>query len=186
MQQIFTSVYCPQSNKQIEAINRELVTGLKMKPDHVEGSWVDELPDILWAYETTPRDSIEMKPLHLVYGEEAVVPVEIRCRSIRVETYDNPEENAVRRAAELDLITDTRDKTNARLDAYRRRMGQMYNRPVRFRSFHVGDFVWKRRTPMEGLGELEPKWKGPYQVTGRIAGGSYYPIDLQHKMLPRP
>ncbi|XP_074560826.1 uncharacterized protein LOC141817023 [Curcuma longa] len=186
MQQAFTSVYYPQSNGQTKVINRELVKGLKTKLDHVGGSWVDELPDILWAYQNYAPRQHRVDTISSGLRREAVVPVEIGCHSIRIATYDNPEENAVRRAAELDLITETRDKTNARLDAYRRRMGQMYNRRVRLCSFYVGDFVWKRRTPMEELGKLEPKWQGPYQITDRLAGGSYYLVDLQHKVLPRP
>ncbi|XP_074560279.1 uncharacterized protein LOC141816393 [Curcuma longa] len=50
IQQAFTSIYYPQSNGQTEAINRELIKGLKIKLDHAGGSWVDELSDILWAY----------------------------------------------------------------------------------------------------------------------------------------
>ncbi|XP_074556260.1 uncharacterized protein LOC141812118 [Curcuma longa] len=130
IQQAFTSVYYPQSNGQTEVVNRELVRGLKTKLDHVGGSWVDELPDILWAYRTTPRDSTGLTPFHLVYGGEVVVPVEIGCQSVRVEAYDDAEDNVVHRATELDLITETREKTSTRLDVYRRRMGQMYNRRV--------------------------------------------------------
>ncbi|XP_074576195.1 uncharacterized protein LOC141832623 [Curcuma longa] len=100
---------------QTEVLNREFVRGLKMKLDHVEGSWVNELPDILWAYRTTPRDSTGLTPFHLVYGGEAVVPVEVGCQSARVEAYTNAEDNASRRAAELDLITETREQTNMTL-----------------------------------------------------------------------
>ncbi|XP_042426066.1 uncharacterized protein LOC122013918 [Zingiber officinale] len=52
--QAFTSVAYPQSNKQIEVINREIVCGFKVKLDHVGGNWMEELPSILWAYLTTP------------------------------------------------------------------------------------------------------------------------------------
>ncbi|XP_074562253.1 uncharacterized protein LOC141818705 [Curcuma longa] len=119
IQQAFTSVYYPQSNRQTEMVNRELVRGLKIKLDHVGGSWVEELHDILWAYRATPRDSTGLTPFHLVYGGEAVVPVEIGCSSARIEAYQGAEDNAQHQAAELDLITEIREQTNARLFAYR-------------------------------------------------------------------
>ncbi|XP_042418938.1 uncharacterized protein LOC122007191 [Zingiber officinale] len=105
--QAFTSVAYPQSNGQTEIINREIVRGLKVKLDYVRGNWVEELPSILWAYRTTPRESTGLTPFHLVYGNETVVPIEIGVPSVRRTLYD--EENTERRLVELDLISETRD-----------------------------------------------------------------------------
>ncbi|XP_074570563.1 uncharacterized protein LOC141827230 [Curcuma longa] len=95
-----------------KVVNRVLVQGLKTKLNHVEGSWVDELPDILWAYRTTPRDSIRMTSFHLIYRGEVVVPVEIDCESARVRAYAGAEDNAAQRSLELDLITEICDQAN--------------------------------------------------------------------------
>ncbi|XP_042437173.1 uncharacterized protein LOC122023153 [Zingiber officinale] len=114
--QAFTSVAYPQRNGQTEVINREIVRGLKVKLDHVGGNWVEELPSILWAYRTTPRESTGLTPFHLVYGNKAVVPIEIGVHSVRRTLYD--ERNTERRLVELDLISETRDQTVARLEAY--------------------------------------------------------------------
>ncbi|XP_042416022.1 uncharacterized protein LOC122005152 [Zingiber officinale] len=86
--QEFTSVAYPQNNGQTEVINREIVRGLKVKLDHVGGNWVKELPSILWTYRTTPRESTGLTPFHLVYGNEAVVPIEIGVPSVRRILYD--------------------------------------------------------------------------------------------------
>ncbi|XP_074574051.1 uncharacterized protein LOC141830539 [Curcuma longa] len=103
----------PQSYGQAEVVNRELVKGLKVKLDQVQGNWVDELPDILWAYRTTPRDSTQMTPFHLVYGGEAVIPVEVEEESSRVLAYGS--DNSDKRHIELDLITETRERATIRL-----------------------------------------------------------------------
>ncbi|XP_042425765.1 uncharacterized protein LOC122013571 [Zingiber officinale] len=94
--------------------------GLKVKLDHVEGDWVEELQSILWTYRTTPQESTGLTLFHLVYDNEAVVPIEVEVPSIRRILYD--EENAERRLPELDLISETRERTVARLAAYRQRM----------------------------------------------------------------
>ncbi|XP_042443841.1 uncharacterized protein LOC122028934 [Zingiber officinale] len=105
--QAFTFVAYPQSNGQTKVTNREIVQGLKVKLDHIGGDWVEELASILWAYHTTPRESTVSPPFHLVYGSEAVVPIEVGVPSIRRLLYD--EENAERRFSKLDFISETRE-----------------------------------------------------------------------------
>ena len=46
--------------------------------------WSEKLPFALWPYSTSLRTSIEATPYSLVYGMEAVLPVEIKMRSLRV------------------------------------------------------------------------------------------------------
>ncbi|XP_042460263.1 uncharacterized protein LOC122043738 [Zingiber officinale] len=116
----------PQSNGQAEVANRELLRILCARLDHMAGSWVDELPSVLWVLRTTPKEGTGVTPFHLVYGGEAVVPVEIGVESDRVLHYD--EGNDEQRLMELDMVDKVRDKTAARLTAYRQRMRQNYNR----------------------------------------------------------
>ena len=46
--------------------------------------WSENLPFALWAYRTSFRTSTRATPYSLVYGMEAVLPVEIEMRSLRV------------------------------------------------------------------------------------------------------
>ena len=46
--------------------------------------WLEKLPFALWAYRTSFRTSIGATPYSLVYGLEAVLPVEIEMGSLRV------------------------------------------------------------------------------------------------------
>ena len=61
---------------------------LKTKLEDLKGRWVDELPEVLWAYRTTARTPIGETSFSLAYGYEAMVPVEIRVSSLRRENYD--------------------------------------------------------------------------------------------------
>ncbi|XP_042404693.1 uncharacterized protein LOC121994865 [Zingiber officinale] len=182
--QAFTSVAYPQSNGQIKVINREIVRGLKVKLDHVGGDWVEELQSVLWTYRTTPRESTGLTSFHLVYGSEAVVPVEIGVPSTRRMLYDK--ENAERRLAELDLITETREQTAAQLFVYRQRMRQNYDKKVVPRFFGDEDLVWKRVKPVGDVTKLAPQWDGPYKVIKKLASGAYYLQDDQGRSLERP
>ena len=46
--------------------------------------WSEKLPFALWAYRTSFRTSTGAMPYSLVYGMEAVLPVEIEMGSLRV------------------------------------------------------------------------------------------------------
>ncbi|KAL0411988.1 UNVERIFIED_CONTAM: hypothetical protein Slati_3788500 [Sesamum latifolium] len=77
IKQRFTSVSHPQANGQVEVTNRILVQGIKKRLDRVGGNWVEELTSVLWSYRTTPRGSTGESPFTLVYGTEAIIPVEL-------------------------------------------------------------------------------------------------------------
>ncbi|XP_042423606.1 uncharacterized protein LOC122011285 [Zingiber officinale] len=88
IQQTFASVAYPQSNDQAELTNWEILRGLRARLDHAGVSWVDELPSLLWALRTTPKEATGITSFQPVYGGEAVVPVEVGVESDRVQLYD--------------------------------------------------------------------------------------------------
>lgn len=53
----YSSPACPQSNVQVEATNKTIVKGLKKMLENAKGKWAEVLPNMLWAYRTTPRRS---------------------------------------------------------------------------------------------------------------------------------
>ena len=53
----------------------------------MKGAWVDELPMVLWAHRTTPKEAIGETSFSLVFGTEVVIPVEVGLPSYRVENY---------------------------------------------------------------------------------------------------
>nr|XP_023922149.1 uncharacterized protein LOC112033597 [Quercus suber] len=57
----------PQSNGLAEATNKVILNGLKRRLDGAKGGWAEELPNVLWAYRTTPRRSTGESPFSLTY-----------------------------------------------------------------------------------------------------------------------
>ncbi|XP_073057191.1 uncharacterized protein [Primulina eburnea] len=154
-------------------VNNELPELRKLR-DKLPGKgkdWVEELPSVLWAYRTTPRAPTQETPFNLVYGSEAVIPVEIGQTSSRVESYQD--DNDQIRAMELDLIEEKRERAFIRMDAYRSRIMKSYNKKVRIRDFQVGDLVMKKVNPAGDVGKLEARWEGPYKITRRVSSGSF-------------
>ena len=82
-----TTTY-PQSNSQAEATNKAIMNGLKRRLEGSKGKWVEELPNVLWAYQTTPRRSTRETPFSLTDRVEAVIPAEVNLCSAQVLGFD--------------------------------------------------------------------------------------------------
>ena len=65
-----------QGNGQAEAVSKVIMNGLKKRLDDAKGKWVEELPHVLWTYQTTPRKSIGETLFSMTYGVEAVISLE--------------------------------------------------------------------------------------------------------------
>ena len=96
----FASVAHPRSNGQAERANAEVLRGLRTKTFyklHKSGRrWIDELSAVLWSIRTTPNQATGQIPFALVYGVEAVLPMELTYGSPRVLAYDELEQERLR------------------------------------------------------------------------------------------
>ena len=65
---------------------------MKTKLENLKGKWVEYLLDVLWAYRTTRKSATRETSFTLAFSTEAVAPVEVRLKSLRVE-FANTEHN---------------------------------------------------------------------------------------------
>ena len=93
----------PQGNRQAEAVNKVIVSGLKKRLDDAKGKWVEELPHVLWMYRTTPHRSIGETPFSMTYGAEAIIPLETGFPTLRTSPF-TPSCNDGLLEKSLDLI----------------------------------------------------------------------------------
>ncbi|CAL9019665.1 unnamed protein product, partial [Prunus brigantina] len=66
----FASPAHPQSNGQVEAINKIIKKTLKKKLGAAKGNWPAILPETLWAINTSYRRSTGETPFSLAFGTE--------------------------------------------------------------------------------------------------------------------
>ncbi|XP_056689717.1 uncharacterized protein [Spinacia oleracea] len=74
---VYSAVCHPQSNGQAEAANKLILNALKKRVEDEKSKWLEQLPGTLWSLRTTEKEATGQTPFHLVYGSEAVIPVEI-------------------------------------------------------------------------------------------------------------
>ena len=135
----------PQANGQTEVTNRTLLKIIKTKLDEAKGAWLDELPDVLWAYRTTARTPIGETPFRLTYGTKAVIPIEVGVASTRRITFSK-KENDDKLRVNLDCLDEVRDKASSKMTKYQQKMAEYYNKRVKLRQLNIGDLVLRKVT----------------------------------------
>ncbi|XP_070007272.1 uncharacterized protein LOC142165500 [Nicotiana tabacum] len=145
------------ANGQAESINKVIINNLKKRLEESKGRWPEVLPGVLWAYRTTTKTSTGERPFSLVYGVEALIPVEIgeKVRDI------------LKKGGKTALI---------RMAAQKQVIERYYNRKAHLRYFKIGDYILKKvfqSTRAANAGKLSPNWEGPYKIRGIVGKCAY-------------
>ncbi|KAL0307922.1 UNVERIFIED_CONTAM: hypothetical protein Sangu_3002500 [Sesamum angustifolium] len=96
--------------------------------------WHERIGEALWAHRTTVRTPTSYA---LVYGVEAVLPLEQQIPSLRIAIQEGliEEENAQIRLEELEALDEKILEAQQRLDCYQARLSGAFNKKVRLHSF---------------------------------------------------
>ena len=76
--------YHPQTNGQVESTNKILCTALTKVVEGNRTDWEQKLPSVLWAYRTAYKASVGTTPFELVFGLDAILPIEFLVPTLRV------------------------------------------------------------------------------------------------------
>ena len=113
----YSTLAYPQGNGQVEAVNKVILNGFKKRLDDVKGKWVEELPHILWTYQTTPCRSTGEIPFSMTYGAKAVIPLETGFPTLRTSLFaSNSNDNLLGKS--LDLVEERKENAMVQLAYY--------------------------------------------------------------------
>nr|GEZ02107.1 reverse transcriptase domain-containing protein [Tanacetum cinerariifolium] len=135
--QMNMAVAHPQENRLVERANMSLMKGIKTRLRREKARWVDELPNVFWAHQTSIIQSNRETPFSLTYGNEEVIPAEISiptCRTLMIREEYYKEEMRLN----LDLLQERRETTAIREARYKAKMEQYYNKKVHLAGFRPG------------------------------------------------
>ncbi|GKV29945.1 hypothetical protein SLEP1_g38818 [Rubroshorea leprosula] len=125
------------------------------------------------------RSSTKMTPFALTYGHDAVLPIELTVRSLRIEIQHNLQfgEYDESMMLELEDLKDTRLAALDRLQPQKLKIAKSYNKRVKGKNLAIGDLVWKAILPLvkkdHRFGKWSPNWEGPFQIHEVLKGGAY-------------
>jgi hypothetical protein len=185
----YSSIYYPKANGLAEAFNKTLINILKKTIGDNKRKWHEKLQEALWAYRITCRTPTQATPYALVYGVEAVLPLEIEIPSLRVALhYEASDKEKIRlRLEELDALDEKRLQAQQNLEMYRARMERAYNKLARVRRFRQGELVLAIPKPLRiSGGKFKSRWEGPYVVEKAYEGGTYQLVDRKGERVMDP
>ena len=85
----YSSPRHPQANGQTNVTNRSLLKIIKTQLKRAKGAWLEEQPNVLWAYRKTTRVPIGETLFKLTFDTKTVIPVEVGLTRFRVKAYED-------------------------------------------------------------------------------------------------
>jgi hypothetical protein len=79
-----SSPYYAQANGQAEASNKVLIKIIKKRIEDNPRRCYENLSEALWAHRKSRHGATKVTPFELLYGQEAVLPVEVSLQNLRV------------------------------------------------------------------------------------------------------
>ena len=130
----------------MEMMNRTLLKIIKVRLEEAKDAWLEELPNVLWAYRTTVKTLIGETPFRLTYGTEVVILVEVGVTNMRREIF-HEDSNDDQLKVNLDCLDEVREESSQKMMKYQQKMTEYYNKRVKLRRLDIGDLVLRRVTP---------------------------------------
>ena len=116
---------------------------IKKKIEENPRRWHEILSEALWAHRISRYGATKITPFELIYGQEAVLPVEVN-----LDTYRLAKQNDLSVVDYYDLIMDNIDEvSDKRMQALKEiekdklRVARAYHKKVRAKYFQVGELV---------------------------------------------
>nr|XP_011470618.1 PREDICTED: uncharacterized protein LOC105353292 [Fragaria vesca subsp. vesca] len=137
---LHSTPYYAQSNGQAEASNKVILGILRKMLELNPRVWHEELYHTLWAYRTSKRSPTDTTPYALMYGHDAVLPLEINIASLCVQEQHQllGEDYAQAMWQELEDLDEHRVTAFNNLILEKQRIARSYDKVTRERCYAEG------------------------------------------------
>jgi hypothetical protein len=186
-----SSAYYAQANGQVEASNKVLIKIIKKRIKDNLRRWHEKLSEALWEHRTSRHRATKVTPFELVYGWEAVLPIEVSLQILRNtgQDYLSAKEYTELMMDKIDEAPESRLKALDEIEKEKVKIAKEYNKHVVGKTFQVGDLVWKMILPLGNqsgkFGKWSPRWEGPFRVIRVVPGNAYFVEDLEGHSLSK-
>ena len=177
------SPHHPQTNSQVERMNRVIKEALRNMVAENQKDWPDYLDSIAFAYRSAVNESTGFSPYQLLYGRQPVLPVDILYgEPSKVEAMERDEGKY-----HLRLTTNLREAWKlafSKNEEARKRQKEYYDKEAKDRAFEPGDWVLARARPhtkKEIKKALMLPLTGPFVVVRKTSESSYELKDARDK-----
>nr|KYP42717.1 Pro-Pol polyprotein [Cajanus cajan] len=176
---ITSTPYYAQANGQVEAANKVIIALIKKYISGKPQNWHETLLQVLWAYKNSPKNATQTTPYKLVYGHEAVLPIDINLQSVQVQRQNElPVEDYWNLMYdELIRLDDERMIAMQNVIHQKEKIARVYKKKVKSKQFSSGDLVLKVILPMDqksrDQGKWTYSWEGPFIIERLYSNNAY-------------
>jgi hypothetical protein len=173
----------------VEYFNKTLKTMLHQTINSAKSNWQLMLYSALWAYRTSVNTATSFSPFQLIYGLEAVLPIECQISSLKLAVQLLPDTSLLEEwLVHLEQLDEQRRNAALANEAHKHKVKYQYDRSVHPRVFSEGDLVLvynQDKDPL-GAGKFKPMWFEPFIVKEGLKKGAYRLVDFEGNALAEP
>ncbi|MCO5567827.1 hypothetical protein L7F22_021523 [Adiantum nelumboides] len=151
--------------------------------------WNNFLDGAIWAYRTTYRDATQFTPFHLVYGQEALQPIELNIPTIKLtgRQEQNNDEAWIDRLLNLVELEWKREVAYHCYEKKALQLKDKLNEGIKDKEIKEKSLVLRYNNALDNRfdAKFERRWEGPFIVKKDFTGGYYQLMDLNGKEHPR-
>jgi hypothetical protein len=143
----------------------------------------------LWAYRTSIKTATGFSPFQLIYGLEAVLPIECQIPSLKLAVQLLPDTSPLEeQLVYLEHLNEQHRDVALANEAHKHKVKCQYDRSVHPQIFSEGDLVLvydQDKDPL-GVGKFKPMWFGPFIIKEVLKKGTYRLVDFEGNALAEP
>ncbi|MCO5607235.1 hypothetical protein L7F22_061428 [Adiantum nelumboides] len=148
--------------------------------------WDKHLEAALWSYRTSFRTSLGYTPYHLVFGKEAILPMEVQLASLRVlaSGRETPKEQLQQRILDLERLELNRTSAIEFYATHDKRRRQKFNEGLKDKELKRGMLVLRYDNRFYNRKDKKflSRWEGPFLIRKKYINGSYQLQEINGRL----
>ncbi|MCO5553797.1 hypothetical protein L7F22_007323 [Adiantum nelumboides] len=178
--------YYPQCNGLVEKVNGMICKIITKQVVSKPKEWDKHLEAALWSYRTSFRTSLGYTPYHLVFGKEAILPIEVQLASLRVlaSGRETPKEQLQQRILDLERLELDRTSAIEFYATHAERRRQKFNEGLKDKELKRGMLVLRYDNRFDNRKDKKflSRWEGPFLIRKKYSNGSYQLQEINGRL----